>query len=200
MDFSKLTQNEKLAVYAAVAAVIGGLGAVFSYSTYSGAWIGILAGLGMLAIVLLPQTSPNTRLPGSKGTLMLVAGVVAAVVLLLLFLINIGFIFTQFGLPDILFLLAVAGSVVMGWAGWQEFQAEGGRFQLGTPASGAVSAPPATRVEPATAAARPAVAAAPTQPVESTAAAPPADTAAAAPSADAPKAAPSTDPDQRPPA
>jgi hypothetical protein len=30
----------------------------------------------------------------------------------------------------------------MGWAGWQEFQAEGGKFQLGAASTGASTPPP----------------------------------------------------------
>jgi hypothetical protein len=138
MDISRLSENEKLAAYGAVAVLIGGLGAVFTYATYSGTWLGIIAALAMLAVLFMPQLSAGTRLPGSKGSLMLVAGGIAGVVLVILFLVNIGFVFTQFGIPDIFFLVAVVGAVVMAFAGWREFQSEGGTFQFGSATPAAV--------------------------------------------------------------
>jgi uncharacterized protein (TIGR02284 family) len=125
MDFSKLSQNEKLATYGAAAVIIGGIVAASTWGRYGIAWLGVLAAVGMLAIIFLPQLSPNTKLPGSNGSLMLVAGGAAAVILVLGLLINIGFTFNLFGLADLFWLIAVAGGVVMGWAGWQAFQAEG---------------------------------------------------------------------------
>src|SRR5574342_1191298 len=73
MDFSKLSANEKLAVYGAVAAIVG---AVLSIN--GGFW-GILSGVLMLAIVFLPQLSPTTKLPGSKGSLMMIVAGVSAI-------------------------------------------------------------------------------------------------------------------------
>ena len=42
-------------------------------------------------------------------------------------------------------LLSTAGGLLMGWASWKEFQAEGGKFNLGT----ASTPPPAPPVAPA---------------------------------------------------
>lgn len=143
MNFASLSSNEKLAVYGSVAVVVGGIvGGLISAL----GWIAILAAIGMLAVVFLPQLSPQTNLPGSKGSLMLVCGAVAAIVAVLglLTIISVLGVYLQFAaLNAIFYLIAVAGAVVMAWAGWQEFQAEGGRFQLGAaaPRSGT---PPAT--------------------------------------------------------
>jgi hypothetical protein len=138
MDFSKLSSNEKLAVYGSVAAIIGGLVGGLSGLI----WLSILAAIGMLAVVFLPMMSPNTTLPGSKGSLLVVLGGiagVAAVLGLLTIIADIGSWFEVSAVRTIFFLIAVAGSLVMAWIGWQEFQAEGGKFNLGT----ASSAPPA---------------------------------------------------------
>ncbi|MCV0402141.1 MAG: hypothetical protein K5924_00365 [Chloroflexi bacterium] len=137
MDFSKLSQNEKLAVYGAGAVIIGGL---VGYS-YGLTVLAVLAAIAMLAIVLLPQISPGTNLPGSRGSLMLLAGGVAGVVLALALLLFLGTIFVAFNIRDLFFLIAVAGGLLMAWVGWREFQAEGGKFQVGS--SSSTAAPPA---------------------------------------------------------
>jgi threonine/homoserine/homoserine lactone efflux protein len=48
-------------------------------------------------------------------------------------LTTLGFTFTGFDLASLLFLVAAAGGLAMGWFGWQAFQAEGGKFQVGGP-------------------------------------------------------------------
>lgn len=151
MEFSKLSKNDKLAVYGSAAVIIGGLVGI------GAAGLGILAivaAVGMLAVVFLPQMSPGTNLPGSKGSLMLILGGVAAVILvlgLLSILSALGILLQFGGLNTIFYLIAVAGGVLMAWAGWQEFQAEGGKFQIGT--SSAAAPPPAESRAPATPAA-----------------------------------------------
>lgn len=147
MDLSKLSASEKLAVYGAVATVIGGVVAASSYPGHWGvAWLGAILGLAMLVIVFLPQMSPTTKLPGKKGSLMVVVGAVAALLMAYLLLTTFRFTFTDFDVSSLLFLIAVAGAIVMGWAGWQAFQAEGGKFDIGTSAAAAV--PPVPGVPP----------------------------------------------------
>jgi hypothetical protein len=142
MDFSKLTQNEKLAVYGAIASIVGPVLASMGFGLGVG-WLTLLLAIAMLAIVFLPQLSPTTTLPGSKGSLMVIVGGIAAVSAALALVGSLGwlgFIGTNF------LLVGIAGGLLMGWAGWQEFQAEGGKLQLGTQAGsgttgGAVSQP-----------------------------------------------------------
>ena len=147
MDFSKLTSNERLGAVASGVVVVAGLIAVLTWGAYAVAWLAIIAALGMLFVIFQPQIAANTNLPGSKGSLMLLTGGIAAVVMVLGFLVSITFIFTLFGFADILYLATVVAALLMGWAGWQEFQAEGGKFQLGSSApsapSGAGAPPPA---------------------------------------------------------
>jgi hypothetical protein len=91
----------------------------------------------------MPQWSPQTQLPGSKGSLMLVVGGIAAVSAALALLSSLGWL-GLFG-SNIAFvlgwLIGIVGGLLMGWAGWQEFQAEGGKFQLGNAAAATPSAP-----------------------------------------------------------
>jgi hypothetical protein len=156
VDFNKLTANEKLAVYGSAAVIIAG---IVGLGVGGIGLLAVLAAVGMLAIVFLPQFSPNTNLPGSKGSLMLILGGVAAVIMLLGFLQvagALGFWFELQPVGAIFFLIAVVGALVMAWAGWQEFQAEGGKFVLGNPASGAAPAAPRADTAPPPAAPPPA--------------------------------------------
>ncbi len=183
MNFSTLSSNEKLAVYGSVAVIIGGL-----IGFYGVGLLAVLAAIAMLAIVFLPQMSPSTNLPGSKGSLMLLAGGVAAVVLVLSVLAYSGILFAFSSVSAILFLVAVVGGLLMAWAGWQEFQSEGGKFQLGS--SGASSAPPASSTPPASSP--------PPASYEQPAATPPASPAPSAPPT-APAPTGDTEMDDRPP-
>jgi hypothetical protein len=165
MDFSKLSSNEKLATYGAVATIVGGVVAAGAYPGHWGiSWIGVIAGLAMLVVVFLPQMSAGTSLPGSKGSLMLIAGGVGAVIMALAFLSTIAFTFTDFDLSSVLFLVAVAGALVMGWAAWQAFQSEGGKFTVGMAGTGAGTTTPAAPSAPS-AQATPATPSAPSAPM-----------------------------------
>ena len=152
MDLSKLDQNEKTAAMASGALVIAGLIAALSYSTYAMAWLAVIAALAMLFVVLQPQIANGVSLPGSKGSLLLVLGVAAGAIMVLSFLLALEFVFFRFGLPDLFFLIAIAAGLAMAWAGWQEFQAEGGTFRLGgATSSPATAAPSAGASAPAAA-------------------------------------------------
>ena len=162
MDFSKLGQNEKLAVYGSAALIIGG---AIGYS-YGLTALGMLAAIAMLAVIFLPQFSSGISLPGSRGSLMLAVGGLAGVVMVLALLQAVaGVLFVNTDLRDLFFLVAVAGGVLMAWAGWQEFQSEGGKFQLGSSAPAAAPAAPAA---PAAAPATDAPESAPMEPAPAT--------------------------------
>ena len=144
MDFSKLSSNEKLAVYGAVAAIVG------SFLSFGGSGsFGLVTGILMLILIFLPQFSPSTKLPGSKGSLMILVGGVSGIFALLA-LLGLLSIFGGIGLYGGTWylgaLLGAAGGILMGWASWREFQAEGGKFNLGM-ASGP-AAPPAPPMAP----------------------------------------------------
>lgn len=149
MDFSKLGSNEKLAVYGAVAAIIG---SVLTFGGLGGGGFGLVTGILMLVIIFLPQFSPGTKLPGSKGSLMLLVGGVSGIVALLA-LLSVLTVLGAFafygGLLFVGLLLSIAGQLLMGWASWREFQSEGGKFNVGM-ASGpsAPPAPPASTYTP----------------------------------------------------
>jgi hypothetical protein len=141
MDFSKLTQNEKLAVYGAIASIVGPILASMGFGFGVG-WLTLLLAIAMLAIVFLPQLSPQTTLPGSKGSLMVIVGGIAAVSAALALIGSLGWLgFFGTNLVFVIgWLLGIAGGLLMGWAGWQEFQSEGGKLQLGTGSGGSATA------------------------------------------------------------
>jgi hypothetical protein len=135
MDFSRLGQNEKLAVYGALAAILGPLLSSVGFGLGMGG-LTLLLAIAMLAIIFMPQLSPQTTLPGSKGSLMLLVGGIAAASAAMALIGSLGWLgFFGSNLFFVLgWLVGIAGGLLMGWAGWQEFQAEGGKFQLGTTA------------------------------------------------------------------
>jgi hypothetical protein len=147
MEMSKLSAPERLAFYSAVATVVGATVAAASYPRHWGlTWLAALLGVAMLAIVFLPQVSPTTKLPGNKGSQMLVVGGVAGLLMAIVFLTTFTFTFEGFDLQSLLFLVAVAGALVMARAGWQAFQADGGKFDIGM--SAGASVPPVPMVPP----------------------------------------------------
>jgi hypothetical protein len=135
MDFSKLSQNDRMASGAAVVVILAGL-----ISNWGGLfWISILAAIVALIVIFLPQVSPNTALPGSKGSLLVASGGVAGLFAVIEILRWLGYIGRNFGdFGTIMFLIAVIAALVLAWTGWQAFQAEGGKFQIGS------TAPPTT--------------------------------------------------------
>ena len=169
MDFAKLDQNEKTAAIASGALVIAGLVAAAAYTTYSMTWLAVIAALGMLFVVLQPQIAAGVSLPGSKGSLMLLLGVAAGVIMVVSLLATFSFVFSLFGLPDVFYLIAVGAGLAMAWAGWQELQAEGGKFRLGAATS---SPAPADSAAASAAAAAPAAATEPSPADDATAESP----------------------------
>lgn len=151
MDFSKLSANERLGAYGAIAAIVGTIVAQIGGAFGAGGlWLTLLLGIAMLAIVFLPQWSPQTALPGSKGSLMLIVGGIAALgaILGLLGFLSVVAFLGEVPLLVIGLLVGIIGGLLMGWAGWQEFQAEGGKFQLGSSTSGTTAAPPPSATTP----------------------------------------------------
>lgn len=151
MDFGKLGQNEKLAAIGALASIIGPIIATAGFGFGAGG-LTLLLAIAMLAIVFLPQLSPQTQLPGSKGSLMVIVGGIAALSAALALLSSIGYLgFFGSNLFSVLgWLVGIGGGLLMGWAGWQEFQSEGGKLQIGTtgsPAASGSSGATVTRVE-----------------------------------------------------
>jgi hypothetical protein len=131
MDWSKLSSSDKTAAVAALVVVVT---AVISVALQWGYLmvVSLLAGLGVLAIVFQPQVRPAMALPGSRGSLLLGLGVIAAAATILAGLPWFGYITRNLISFDVLqFLVGLVAAVVLAWTGWQAFQAEGGKFRIG---------------------------------------------------------------------
>jgi len=142
MEFSKLSASEKMATYASVAVVIL---AIYAVAQDWGGLpvISLIGAVAVLAIVFLPQMSPGTNLPGSRGSLMLIAGGAAAIFWAIAALSWLNWIFNHLTAVDTwIFLVGLAAALWLGWMSWQAFQGEGGKFVLGS-SGGASAAPPA---------------------------------------------------------
>ena len=86
----------------------------------------------MLIIVFLPQFSPTTTLPGSKGSLMLIVGGVAgiaALLSLLAILTVLGAFALYGGIWFVGLLLSTAGGLLMGWASLEGIPGRGRQVQ-----------------------------------------------------------------------
>jgi hypothetical protein len=81
--------------------------AILGLWSFSHAWgslmlLAVLAAIGMLLVVFAPSVMPNTKLPGSKGSLMLLTGGIAAVIWALTALSYLGWIFGHLATFDVL--------------------------------------------------------------------------------------------------
>ena len=65
MNFNSLSSNEKLAVYGAIAVILGILIASGGFFGFGLGLLALIAAIAMLVIVFLPQLSSGTSLPGS---------------------------------------------------------------------------------------------------------------------------------------
>jgi hypothetical protein len=149
MDMSRLNSNERLAVYGAGASIIGAILTLFGYGFGGGGlWLTFLLSLAMLFVVFQPQWAPATKLPGSKGSLMVIIGGVAALGALIALFSLLSFFGLLAGfagfflLPLLGLLVGIVGGAMMGLAGWREFQSEGGTLRIGSGPVGSVGAPP----------------------------------------------------------
>ena len=152
MDLSKLDQNEKLALYAAIVVFLAGL-----LSNWGGLLIfSILAALGVAASCSSPRCRLAPRCPARAAPFLPASGSshvgAAAVELLRYFGETVEH--PRLASARLLFIVALIGSAVMAWAGWQALQREGGNWQFGmdkaTAAPAAAEDGPTRRAPPET--------------------------------------------------
>jgi hypothetical protein len=132
MDFGTQSTTERNAAIAAgVVAVTAVLSIAYDWGLVM--VLPLLAGVGALLVLFLPQGSSGTRLPGSKGSLLLICGIVSAAIFIIMALNYFGWLSSHLATFDALqFLLGLAASLALSWFAWQMLQAEGGRLQIGT--------------------------------------------------------------------
>jgi hypothetical protein len=142
MDFAKLSQTEKMVVYTSAVVVITALISI-ARDWGSLMFIPLLAGAAALVVVFAPQVMPNTRLPGSNGSLLTVLGAVALLVWVVVLIDNLGWVGDHIVHWDTLqYVIGLIAAAVLTWTGWQILQAEGGRIRFGGQGS-AGGGPPA---------------------------------------------------------
>ena len=132
MDLSKLTANERMAVFAGAVVVVSGIiSLINNWGTLM--LVALLAGAVVVGGLLIPQLSPGTNLPAPRGIVMLGGGVVAAVSYVVTAIDWIGWIGENFASFDaIQFLIGLIASLVLAWTGWRAYQ-ESGRVGSATP-------------------------------------------------------------------
>src|SRR5437773_1083550 len=77
VTFAAFSSSEKMGVYASVVVLVT---SIVSLVNDWGGWIvlPLLGSVGMLLVLFQPSMMPTTKLPGSKGSLLLVTGLAAA--------------------------------------------------------------------------------------------------------------------------
>ena len=94
--------------------------------------LAVLAGIGTLGIVVAPRLVPTARLPGSKGSLLVLLGVVALLAWVPPLIAWLDFLATHLlSFATLLFLLGFVCAAALAWSGYTTFQAEGGVLRLG---------------------------------------------------------------------
>ena len=124
MDFTKLSQNDRLTLGAGTVVVIT---ALLSISNGWGAlmFLSLAAGAGAIGVVLRPFFAPAVSRPATKGVTLLGLGAVATAATGLSGLNWLGWILEHIAKFDtIQFLTGLAAAVVLLVIGFQLFQAE----------------------------------------------------------------------------
>lgn len=152
MDFSKLSQNERMAAIASAVVVVTALISITQgWGTLM--WVALLAGIAALLVIFAPQIMPGTRMPGSNGSLLTVLGGIGTLVWIVVLIDNLGWVGDHIIHWDtwqyIIGLIAVVGVT---WYGWMMLQGEGGQMRFGSSSAGTSPAagtpPPATPAAP----------------------------------------------------
>lgn len=131
--------DRRFLILGAVVALAG----LLSFLDPSGSWgavvlVGILGGLLAAFVAVQPQVAPTVKLPTTKGTVLLVAGALAAGGFVIAALTYVNYVFALTRIFSIIFDIGLVASLVLLWFGWQAYQAEQGR----TPAAPPPAAPP----------------------------------------------------------
>ena len=135
MDLSKLSANERLAVFAGAIVVVSGvISLINNWGTLM--LVALLAGAVVLGGLLIPVLSPGTNLPAPRGLVMLGGGVVAAVSYVVTAIDWLGWIGANIASFDaIQFIIGLAASLVLAWTGWRAYQESGRMGSTAPPTS-----------------------------------------------------------------
>lgn len=133
MNFSALSQNDRIALVAGAVVAIAGLLSIF-WDWGAVMLISVLAGLLAVGVILQPSLVQSLRLTGSKGSLLLIAGVGATLLNVLRGVDAVGFLTREFASFDALqFIAGIVAAIVLLYAGWMAYRAESGMAPMATP-------------------------------------------------------------------
>jgi len=127
MNFATLSAEDRRTVILGAIVVVTG---VLSFLDPTGDWgavvfLAILGGVLAAFVPLQPQLAPATKLPATRGMVLLLAGVLAAGGFVLGGLTYISSVFS-IRVFSIIFDIGLVASLVLLWFGWQAYQAEQG--------------------------------------------------------------------------
>jgi hypothetical protein len=155
MDLSRLSASDRLVgLTAAVVTVTAVISAANGWGSIL--VLAALAGIGAIGVIVAPHLAPTARLPGSKGSLLVILGAVALLSWVPPLIVWLTWIVEQLAaFNTIQFLVGFVSSAILAWTGWVAFSAEGGMLQLGAPPRSTTPtetspepAAPATKSEP----------------------------------------------------
>jgi len=137
MNLSSLSAEDRRTVILGAIVVVAG---VLSFLDPTGDWgavvfLSIIGGALAAFVPLQPQVAPTSKLPATRGTVLLLAGILAAGGFALGGLTYISSVFS-IRVFSIIFDIGLVASLVLLWFGWQAYQAEQG-------ATGSAPPPPA---------------------------------------------------------
>jgi hypothetical protein len=125
---------EQFSLWGAVVVVILGILIASEWSAL--VWLAVLAGLACLAVHFQPRFAPAMKLPGSRGSLLVLTGGIAAICIILEIVQWIGWILEHLvSLDTVQIIVMLVASLAMAWGGWLVLGMEGGKFQIGLTAS-----------------------------------------------------------------
>jgi hypothetical protein len=143
MNFSALSQNDRIALVAGAVVAISGLLSIF-YDWGAIMLISVLAGLLAMAAVAWPTILQSLRISGSKGSLLVIAGVGATLTHVLRGLDAVAWLLDHLASLDALqFIVGIVAAIALLYAGYMAYR--GG----GAPAPAAMTPPPPAAEPPA---------------------------------------------------
>ncbi len=137
--WNKFNPRERLSGIGAALIILGWIVSLASYGVGAGT-VALLGAIAVLVILYL-KYAPNQNITWPAPTSLLILGISAVVALLVLLdLLRVLGVLSFFGATAILaILLEVAGSAVMLWGAWQEYQI----VKPAMPSFGSTTTPPA---------------------------------------------------------
>ncbi len=145
MNFSALSQNDRIALVAGAVVAIAGLLSIY----FDWGWvmlISVFAGLLAVVAIVQPSMLGSLQITGSKGAVLYVAGLGAALLNVLRGVDALEWLLDNLATVDALqFIAGIVAAIVLLYAGWVAYRGESGM----APAMAPPPAPPPAPEPPA---------------------------------------------------